>query len=580
MKRFFSAVGLCVCLLASGVFLFSPSTEAQDNVLESLLNLPAPPPVNPFFEGSRRNRPENFFSKQNPPPDDASIEDLEAYWQAQNEFDPAYTYTIKPSAKVLEKIRAEIEKNPEELTNYLNVLRDTPDADDFVKRLYESKLNDENLGEDWRETVKDWLTMNSTYFIKDLVEIAGQAGDTGEYVSNQNELRALARIDWERARPILDRLINDSSQPVSQTLARWAYYEHALREGDIGDIDKYRKLLQETVENKNEKPGNRDLAMDALVESGDFPGRDDWYYSLLSDETLFDLQVGGENYTSLTTLLNHSPPDKYLEKMLELIKSDNQTIRNVAARNLGTLLDEKNPEVIRALLPWLENPDWAKEVDDERQALVTALVSVELPESVPGLIAVLNEKGKEVKVSQYSNTNTMSNTSVPTVVSNSSPYLSSNALPSRETGSYPYRSLAIGALEKQKDARAAEPLRLILPQVEEYERPNVIRAMLASSAFSVSEQIEALEAVAKSSYQNNSNSNTTLFNTIPMNMPSNLMSSNVVISKTANTARQMNGITVIGNSSLNPNSNVWSEQPYNSYNPSDIKVILGNLIIN
>ncbi|MGC2237814.1 MAG: HEAT repeat domain-containing protein [Pyrinomonadaceae bacterium] len=593
MKRFFSAVGLCVCLLVSGVFLFSPSMEAQDNVLESLLSLPAPPPVNPFFEGSRQNRPENFFSKKNPPSDDASIEDLMAYWQAQSQFDAEYTYTIKPSAKSLERLRAEIEKNPEQLGDYLNVLAETPDSADFVKRLYERELNDGNLGEDWRETVKEWLTMNSPYFIKDLVEMAQQAGDSGEYVSNQSELRALARVDWDRARPILDRLINDSSQPISQTLARWVYYEHALREGDIGDIDRYRKLLQETVENKNEKPGNRDLAMDALVEGGDFPGRDDWYYSLLSDETLFDLQVNGENYTSLTTLLNHSPADKYLEKMLELIRSDNQTIRNVAARNLGTLLDEKNPEVIRALLPWLENPNWAKEVDDERQALVTALVSVEMPESVPGLIAVLNEKGKEVTVSQYSNTNTMSNTmsntSVPTIVTNSSPYLSSNALPSREVGSYPYRSLAIGALEKQKDARAAEPLRLILPQVEEYERPNIVRAMLASNAFSVPEQIEALEAVAKSSYQSypNSNTNATLFNTMPMNMPAYnavpnikpvISSSNMIIPKPvlANTTRRVEVMTVLSNTSVNGNYSTMS-QPYN---PNDIKITLGNQIIN
>jgi hypothetical protein len=598
MKRFFFAVGLCACLLASGVFLFSPSTGAQDNVLQNLLNMPAPPPVNPFFEGGRQNRPENFFSKKNPPPDDASLEDLRAYWLAQNEFDAEYAYTIKPSAKALERIRAEIEKNPEELTNYLNILRDTPDAADFVRRLYERELNDGNFGEDWREAVKEWLTLNSTYFIKDLVALAQQAADTGEYVSNQSELRALARVDWDRARPILDRLANDSSQPVSQTLARWAFYEHALREGDIGDIDKYRKQLQETVENKNEKPGNRDLAMDALVEGGDFPGRDDWYYSLLSDETLFDLRVNGENYTSLTTLLNHSPPDKYLAKMLELIKSDNQTIRNVAARNLGTLLDEKNPEVIRALLPWLENRDWAKEVNDERRNLITALVSVEMPESVPGLIAVLNEENKEITIPQYSSN---SNSSIPnsnsspyansniSVYSNSSPYLSSNALPSMPSGTYPYRSLAIGALEKQKDARAAEPLRLVLPQVEEYERASVVRAMLASGAFSVPEQIEALETIAKNSYQNYPNSNT---NMTPMNMPSNMMpaynavpnikpvisSSNVIIPKAvlANTTRRVEVMTVTTNSSLNGNYSVMS-QPYN---PNDIKMVLGNQIIN
>ncbi len=223
---------------------------------------------------------------------------------------------------------------------------------------------------------------------------AEKVADTSEYVTNQKELLALARVDWEKARPILERLLNDDNQPISQTLARWAFYQHALKEQNSSDIETYRKKLQETVENKTAKPGNRDLAMDALVESGDFDGRDDWYYSLLDDETLYDLRVNGASYTGLTTLLNRSPKGKYTAKMLELVNSNNPVIRKAAVRNLTVMIDSQNPEVVRALLPWLENPDWAQEVNSERRRLISALSQIAMPESVPGLITVLNEKAE------------------------------------------------------------------------------------------------------------------------------------------------------------------------------------------
>jgi hypothetical protein len=534
------------------LFVLLPSTKAQNNVLANLLSLPAPPPPNPLIENVVRDK--NFFSKSNPPRDDAPVDDLITYWEAQNQYDPKYAYSPTPSEKALEKIYAEIEKNPGELVNYLNVLKKSPDAADFVKRLYDRDLSDRKMEEGWRESVKEWLTYNSPYFSSELLESARQATDTDEYVTNQGEVLALARVDWDKARPILDQMLNNPGMPVSQTLARWAYYQHALAEGDIGDTDKYRKLLQETVEDKSGKPGNRDLAMDALVESGDFPGRDEWYFSLLEDETLFDLRVNGSAYTSLTTLLNHSPAEKYLEKMLDLIKSDNQTVRNVAARNLGTLLNEQNPDVIRALLPWLDNPKWAKEVSNERQLLVTALTSVQIPESVPGLISMLNESEKQMPPLRTENANVSTNSSV--------------AVQTEMVDVYPFRSAAINALSMQRDVRAAPALRALLPQVDEYQRANVVNAILLSNGFSVPEQLEAIEITARNAtqYQQTQYYNTNVTNVNTMRM-SNSVRSPIVIEKDEPTIVVAN--TYSGN-----------VDPTRTYDPNDIKFILGNQIVN
>src|SRR5215217_3339147 len=105
MKRFLSSLTLCVSLLIVGLFAFMPATEAQDNLLVDLINLPAPPPPNPLINYSQSTRGENFYDKNNPPPDNAPIEDLLDYWRHQNQNDPKFTYTVKPSTGVFARLR-------------------------------------------------------------------------------------------------------------------------------------------------------------------------------------------------------------------------------------------------------------------------------------------------------------------------------------------------------------------------------------------------------------------------------------------------------------------------------------------
>ncbi|HVE58709.1 MAG TPA: hypothetical protein VNB22_17885 [Pyrinomonadaceae bacterium] len=562
MKRFLSSVALCLSLLLIGLFFFMPAGEAQTTILPGLLSMPAPPPPNPFYRPTLTERDENFFDKKNPPSDDAPIQDLLDYWKHQNEFDPKFTYTVKPSGKSLERLMDEVEKKPELLEELIDVFPETKDSAEFIKRLYDEESSKRDLESSWRTEVKKWLTYHSNYFSSELYEAANQAADTKEYVTNQDEVLALARVDWERAKPLLDRMLSNSNQPVSQTLARWALYKHAMLTNDSFDAEKYRKELQETVENKSLQPGNRDLAMDALVEAGDFPGRDDWYYSLLEDESLYELRVNGQVYTGLTTILALSPDDKYVAKMIELAGSSNQTVRNAAVRNLSTLLDgNKNPDVIRALLPWLENPKWAKEVSGERTKLVTALRSFAIPESVPGLIAMLNEKEKqEVPVYPNSNSNSSiySTTNRPlyNVVTN----VNTAAVRTQTVESYPYRSWAIMALEKQKSPQAAAALRAILPVVENWERQNVVRALLVSNGFTISEQTEALEEVAKSVNEQ-------------QNMPSN----------TASMTSNVNGIYVERNEEFGITSpGLTNVQVYRAQNadPNNLKMLLGAQLVN
>lgn len=491
MKRFISALAFCVLLLvALSLFLFPPA-EAKEDPIAVLLSLPAPPPPNPLVERSFAERDPKFYDKRNPPKDNAPMSDLLAYWSQIAAQQNDLRYSPEPSERTLQRIKTEIEKDPRQLGTYLNLFKKDPE---WVKGIYDSLGTTSPLDKEDRKTIRRWLLYNSHYYSNDLARLAENAGDTTDYVSNQEEVLALARVDFETARPIINRLYNDPSAKASRVLARWALYRHALDTDSLGDIEQYRDELKAIVEDKNAGPGMRDLALDALVGEKEWSGRDEWYFSLLGDETLSELKVNGSTYTGLTTLMLNSPDDKYTDKMLELVKSGNSTVRAAAIRNLLTRIDGGGPEVVKAFLPWLEDPNWAKDTGDSRAAIVRKLGEYEIPESVPGLISILGEITRPSPSRANSNSATLLNVNKMSNVNGkpgSDPVYA-------ETNYNPLRYAIVQALGKQRDPRAVPALRRVLPESSaDYDRSYVIKAILDCGGFTVAEQLDALENAAK-----------------------------------------------------------------------------------
>jgi HEAT repeat protein len=447
------------------------------------------------------NRDPKFYSKSNPPKDNAPITDLLDYWRQLSSEAQDLRYQPEMTREVRARLLREISKNPRSLTEYLNVLKNDPDSADFVKDLYDSQGTTGVYSKEDRSVIKRWLTYNSHYFSNELAGLAESVSDTNEYVTNQEELLALTRVDFSKAQPIIDRLYGDSSLKASRVLARWALYRHALDTGSTSDIDRYREELKEVVEDKTAPPGMRDLAMDALAGEKEWPGRDEWYYSLLADETLADLRVDGTSYTGLTTLILMSPDEKYLEKMVELAASGNVVVRSAAVKNLVLRLEYGGIEVVKALLPWLEDPKWANDTNGARQTLVRKLSEYEVPESVTGLIKALEEKHIEISVPGSSaNANMAANAVRPGSTSFNGAASNTNTAPPRgstEIITYPLRYSAVSALAKQRNPRAVPYLRRILSEGESYERGNVVGAILACGGFTLTEQLEALEIAAR-----------------------------------------------------------------------------------
>lgn len=430
----------------------------------------------------------------------------------------------KPSPRVIERLRAEIGKDPKSVAGFLNIFNDSRDGADFVKGIYDNWPDDKrNDNSEDKEKVSAWLAWNSPQHVRQLEKAALKAGERGEYVSNLDQLITLAKFDWESARPTVDRLYGDASQPVSGVMATWALYAHALEEKSLGDIDRYRDELKAIVEDKKATAGMRDLAFDALVKEPEWSGRDDWYFTLLEDETLADLRVNGSSYTGLTTIILYSHPDKYADKMIELVKSTNPVVRAAAARNLSVIIDAERPDVIRALLPWLEDPKWAPDTGGARMKLLQVLQTVKVPESAPALIKLLDEKEVYYVDPNANAANTMANAvNVATNarfsmledefrrISNAANAVASAANAAANAASnvnvvpkgkpvthYPRRDDAVRALQMQEDMRAAPALRRILRETEGYMRSFVIKAILKSKGYTVAEQANALETMAR-----------------------------------------------------------------------------------
>ena len=518
MKSFVSALALCSSLLVVlGLWLF-PAAQAKEDPIITLLNLPAPPPPNPWVRTPLGSRPPSFYDKESPPSDDAPIEDLMDYWSRISGGYQELGYNPKPSDRALGRMLRELEREPKRVVEFLNVLRDDKRGTDLARDVYRQMAGGSDEEREMRRQLKNWLTLNSDEFSEDLEKKASQTTDVGEYVSNQDEFLALAKVDWDRAAPLTNRLYNDGTQKVSKTLATWALYRNALRTGG-SDVDRFRDELKAVVEDKKAGSGARDLALDALIKEPEWSGRDGWYYSLLEDETLHNLVVDGRTYTGLTTMMYYTNDEGHVAKMLELTNSDNVAVRSAAVKNLllrlGRMGDyERNKElrieIVKSLLPWFRDPDWVKEDPSGKQTIVRVLASVKLPEAVPALIEALGEK-QTTNTRFYGNTVNTSNIAVdrPYNAMDAAANAMANAANTARSAAnaavdaamqmeyFPYRSQAIMALDFQGDARAVPALRRVLTQVQEYERAGVVKALLACNGFTTEEQVAAIEFLAR-----------------------------------------------------------------------------------
>jgi hypothetical protein len=265
------------------------------------------------------------------------------------------------------------EDEPETLPRFLilNLLPDKLDVHDRVKALLDKRPTVSEKSEDaqeksWQSTVREWLMTHSRYLRDELVKEASTPYEADGYIHNERFLYALARLDWERAQPVLETL-RASGKPRRVALALALQYEHALETQDATQAGSLREQLMKLTANK-EAPGYaRAKACEVLLKT-EWPGREEWYLALFNDASLSTLQDGRYPFNPLSAPLL-AQPEKWLPVILKLIGSSNRTVHNTAVSALLAYngFGRARRETLLPMLPWLSNPNWA-EVEKKHRA--------------------------------------------------------------------------------------------------------------------------------------------------------------------------------------------------------------------
>lgn len=456
------ALAILIGLFCCGPALKSAAqTRKIDSpeVLKQLLALPAPTPRHWATPAppqvAETPRPDEFYYRDKTPPDDAPIADLVDYWSRWADGDREPTEAV--SQRLLEACIAD----PKLLPTFLGLLPyDDDSTPTKVKNVFDKAQADPQFDQDWREKIRKWLVFNSTYFLEELMAMARKAKDNQRdgHVDKEEALSALALVSWTNAEPILRGLMA-SGQPRSTALALSLFYEHAIEEKDSSSEERYRRDLQAIASNRNQPGYARNVAIESLSLS-EWSGVEDWYLSLFQDETLLDIADGEYSLSPFDALFS-SDLDKWIPIMARLVESKDINVRSAAAACLVSVDDDEETakKALTPLLPWLANPAWANDSDASyRMRLIQALGRFKIPESVPGLISLIENDDSDVSH---------------------------------------VRAFAADSLALYQDARAVPALKKALAkEKDESQRMRIIKGLLSSNGMPETEQLEALEAYA------------------------------------------------------------------------------------
>ncbi|HKQ76548.1 MAG TPA: HEAT repeat domain-containing protein [Blastocatellia bacterium] len=361
--------------------------------------------------------------ESSPPADDAPIEDLIEYWSRRSS-DRTKTDLPGPSDIVRERLLGAGERRPWTLPRLYDFLPKNTDTHDRLYRVLtkDPKEFDEIEENNWRSSLYWWLQSNTQYLRNELIE-AVRTRDNNDS-DKLDEIEALAKLDWHTAKPLLERIVA-AGMSRSYPIALSQLYEGSVKGTDMTQAEAYRASLKRLIVEDGLAAAARRTILSSLLKE-DWAGQEEWFVSLFSDPNLSrqnqsrmtvitgasfiaGRRVSGSSrerdfqrmyFTSdpipLSIALNLNP-GKWIPVIAGLTSHKEAAIRNAAVTSLGVLLNNNRAEkkyreeAARTLLPWLTDPNWGPE--QFRANFISMLAEIDLPESIPGLLWVLdNEK--------------------------------------------------------------------------------------------------------------------------------------------------------------------------------------------
>jgi hypothetical protein len=348
-----------------------------------------------------------------PPADDAPIKELIVYWRRNHGAN-----SEKPSDKVRQRLLEACEDRPILTLGLMELLPETTDTHDRLYKLIEEDVVDDY---DLRGFLRRWLQHNSRYFRSDL--IAAARGEIGNETSPGESLQALARLDWDAARPVVETLASAGNFPMT-AIALSLLYERAQAAGDSAQIEKYRALLKAIVgatqaphvsrqiaplqpDSLSLRPEaeydgkvgafhvSRQLALSNLVKT-EWNGQEDWIISLLADPALSKGVERFESYEETFNILSplaYKNSERWIPFISNLVGHNQRAVHESAVKCLTEYLNRESAdkklkkEIAQRLAPWLTDPNWA--AADDLSGFIKSLADIQAPELLSGLIWVV-----------------------------------------------------------------------------------------------------------------------------------------------------------------------------------------------
>src|SRR5262245_23320746 len=270
-------------------------------------------------------------------------------------------------------------------------------------------------------------------------------------------------------------------------------YEGSVKGTDMTQSDAYRTTLKNLLAENGLSANARRTILESLLRE-DWAGQEEWFVSLFGDPDLsrqsqsrqsqmivtwggVTTNIGGLRISGNSRMrdfwrrFNMSDPiplsialslkpRKWIPVIAGLTGHEEAAVRNAAISSLVTFLNndkaekKAREEAARALLPWLTNPDWASV--QGRAEFIFSLTEIDLPESIPGLLWVLDNDDDDYT-----------------------------------------RDAVVEALAQHCDSRLAQALKGLLPsESNEDVRWQIVTALAKCGGFSEEEMASAIEAYA------------------------------------------------------------------------------------
>lgn len=430
------------------------------------------------------------------PADDAPLPELLDYWRFRRYQNSKGKDA--PSEIVSQRLLDACVNRPEVCSPYFEYFPKTQSTYDALYQAVKERSDDEKES---LFQLKSYLQLNSNYLREELL-VSAQRVEPGS-------LTALAELDWDAAKPILEKQLLSNASEVSVTALEISR-KHALQVGDTSLAENYLAKLQQIVANRQTPPAIRGRALHIAMQE-DWQGQEEWFLSLLADPVLSGLEIATQSIyfdelrkqveikaaevaaaaaaaaaaaratvdragnTSKSYGVNWLAQNagknvrNVIPKIINLVGNADPTVHNAAVSFLAASLSRPNSgefstsssnkatdysqEIVQALSPWLSNKNWAQAPG--RISVLGGIARQKSTENMTGLLAVLNDDAEDDEV----------------------------------------RVAALVALRSSEDQRLVPLLKGILPKLkQEFFSQTVIETIFSLNGFSEEEIVIAFEA--------------------------------------------------------------------------------------